>query len=54
MPDPSYYPLIAALGLPTMGWGVLASGAAQIVMLGLGALILISGCFGWALEPSAE
>jgi cytochrome c oxidase subunit I len=54
LPDPSYYPLVAATGLPILAWGVLAPGAAQLVLFGLGALILIGGAFGWALEPSTE
>ena len=54
MPSPSYYPLIAAIGMPIMGWGVLAPGTTQIVLLAVGGLILLAGLFGWVLEPSAE
>jgi cytochrome c oxidase subunit I len=54
MPSPSYYPLIAAIGLPVMGWGVLAPGATQIALLAIGGVILLTGLFGWVLEPSAE
>ncbi len=54
MPSPSYYPAIAALGLPIAGWGVVAGGAVQVALLVLGGTIIISGLFGWVLEPSAE
>ena len=54
MPSPSYYPLVAAAGLPIMGWGVMAGGALQVILLAVGGLILFSGLFGWVLEPSAE
>ena len=54
MPSPSYYPLVASIGLPVMGWGVLAGGVLQTVLIALGGLILLSGLFGWVLEPSAE
>jgi cytochrome c oxidase subunit 1 len=50
MPDPSYFPLIASVGLPIMGYGVIF----QPVLIGVGALILMLGLFGWVLEPSAE
>jgi cytochrome c oxidase subunit 1 len=54
MPSPSYYPLIAAIGMPIMGWGVLLGGVLQTVLLTVGGLILLAGLFGWVLEPSAE
>jgi len=52
MPSPSYYPLVASIGLPVMGWGVLAGGTTQVVLLALGGLVLLTGLFGWVLEPS--
>jgi cytochrome c oxidase subunit 1 len=51
MPDPSYWPVVAAAGLPMMGYGVVYS---NWLLLGTGALVLLLGLFGWALEPSAE
>ena len=50
MPDPSYFPLVASIGLPIMGYGVIF----QPVLIGVGALIVMLGLFGWVLEPSAE
>jgi cytochrome c oxidase subunit 1 len=50
MPSPSYYPLLAALGIPVLGYGLLYSPILAVD----GGLILLVGVFGWALEPSAE
>ena len=48
LPSPSFWPLVAACGLPTMAYGVLYSWW----VLGAGALVLLVGLFGWVLEPS--
>ncbi|MDP8978834.1 MAG: cytochrome c oxidase subunit I [Actinomycetota bacterium] len=50
MPDPSYFPLVAALGLPVMAYGVIFG--AFLIPVGL--VILLGGLFGWVLEPSEE
>jgi cytochrome c oxidase subunit 1 len=50
MPGPSYYPLIAALGLPIMGYGLIFNW--WLVVAGL--VVVLVGFFGWVLEPSAE
>jgi cytochrome c oxidase subunit 1 len=50
MPSPSYYPIIAALGLPILCYGLLYS---PILVID-GAVTLLVGLFGWATEPSAE
>jgi cytochrome c oxidase subunit I len=50
MPDPSYFPLLAALGLPVIGYGLIYFWPVAIV----GGLITLSGLFGWSLEPVAE
>jgi cytochrome c oxidase subunit 1 len=51
MPDPSYWPVVGALALPVMGYGVVYSN--WPVLIGGGFLLLL-GMFGWAFEPSAE
>ncbi|HZA20225.1 MAG TPA: cbb3-type cytochrome c oxidase subunit I, partial [Actinomycetota bacterium] len=51
MPDPSYFPAFAAVGLPIMGYGAIYQ---NFLVVGFGALILILGLFGWVLEPPAE
>ena len=50
MPDPSYFPFLAALGLPVIMYGLIYFWPASIV----GALITMAGLFGWSLEPVAE
>jgi cytochrome c oxidase subunit 1 len=52
MPSPSFWPFVSALGYPIMGYG-LVFGATAIV-LPIGALVVLIGLYGWALEPSSE
>jgi cytochrome c oxidase subunit I len=56
LPDPSYYPLIVALGMPLMAYGVIFSMGTPLMWLltGVGALVTLAGMFGWVLEPSVE
>ena len=51
MPDPSYFPLIAAAGMPLVGYGVIYKVWPVAI---LGALTILGGLFGWSLEPVAE
>jgi cytochrome c oxidase subunit I len=51
MPSPSYFPIVAALGLPVLGYGLIFAMPAVIVF---GVAVTLAGFFGWALEPSAE
>ncbi len=51
MPSPSYWPLIFALGLPTMGYGFVFK---NWWIVALGAAIGFFGVSGWAIEPSTE
>jgi cytochrome c oxidase subunit I len=48
LPSPSYWPLVAALGMPLIGYGVLYSW----FLVGLGFFVALVGFYGWALEPS--
>ncbi len=48
LPSPSYWPLVAATGFPLIAFGVLYSWW----LVGLGALVILVGLYGWALEPS--
>ena len=50
MPSPSYFPLIAATGLPIIGYGLIFG----VPAVALGLVIALAGFFGWALEPSSE
>jgi len=48
MPPPSYFPLIIATGVALVGVGLLAHVGVSIA----GALIVVYGVWGWALEPT--
>jgi cytochrome c oxidase subunit I len=47
MPSPSYWPVVVAFGLPVMGYGVIYN----LLLIPVGALIVLLGLFGWAMEP---
>jgi cytochrome c oxidase subunit I len=53
MPSPSYYPIIAAAGLVTIGAGLIfwSSGVIGVSILVVGAAIALWGIVGWAAEP---
>jgi cytochrome c oxidase subunit 1 len=51
MPSPSYWPLVAALGLPLIAWGLVFGTCA---LIGLGIILLLSGMYGWVFEPLAS
>ncbi len=48
LPSPSYWPLVLAISMPMMAYGVIYSTLLIIV----GAAIAVAAMFGWALEPS--
>jgi cytochrome c oxidase subunit 1 len=50
LPSPSYFPVVAAVGLPMAAYGVIY----HPVLVGIGILITMLGAFGWVLEPPAE
>jgi cytochrome c oxidase subunit 1 len=47
LPDPSYFPVVASLGVVVMAYGVIFFLPVVIV----GALVTLLGLFGWVLEP---
>jgi cytochrome c oxidase subunit I len=49
MPSPSYFPALAACGLPLMGYGVIFN---PLLIVG-GGLVSLLAFFGWVLEPGA-
>jgi hypothetical protein len=51
MPSPSYWPLVAALGLPFVGWGLVFG---MLPIIGLGILLMLGGFYGWVFEPLAS
>ena len=50
MPSPSYFPMVASLGLPIMAYGMIYRAYAFAV---IGALAIVGGIFAWTFEPSA-
>ncbi|MCS7001352.1 MAG: hypothetical protein NZ518_00745 [Dehalococcoidia bacterium] len=60
MPNRSYWPVVTALGLVVLASGVIVindpnvfEGVAGLVVTVIGALILITGMYSWALEPAS-
>ncbi|HTE85407.1 MAG TPA: cytochrome c oxidase subunit I [Dehalococcoidia bacterium] len=47
IPSPSFYPIVTALGLPIMGYGLIYF----FPLVFVGFIILLLGVYGWALEP---
>ena len=50
MPSPSYWPLLAALGPPIVATGFIY----DFALVAVGAVILLVGVYGWAMEPATE
>ncbi len=48
LPSPSYWPIILALGLPIMAYGVIYN----IWLIVVGAGVVLAAMFGWGLEPA--
>jgi cytochrome c oxidase subunit 1 len=48
LPSPSIWPLVSSIGLPIMAYGLLYSWW----LVGLGLVVVLTGFYGWALEPS--
>ncbi len=48
LPSPSFWPLVASIGLPMMAYGVMYTW----FLVGAGAIVTLVGLYGWALEPS--
>ena len=47
LPSPSYWPLVLALGLPVMAYGVIYN----YLLIAAGGAIVLVAMFGWSLEP---
>ena len=48
LPSPSYWPIVLALGLPIICYGIIYN----IILSFVGAAIVLLAGYGWALEPS--
>jgi cytochrome c oxidase subunit 1 len=52
MPGQSYFPVVAALGFPLVGYGLIYGSFRWLA--GVGAALLLGGIYGWAMEPASE
>jgi cytochrome c oxidase subunit I len=52
MPSPSYFPILAAAGIPLLGYGAMYSSLRPLIVVG--AFTLVLGLYGWVLEPGTE
>jgi cytochrome c oxidase subunit 1 len=50
MPNPSFMPLISALGFPIIALGLLYA----LPLVAVGAAISVMGLYGWVLEPASD
>jgi cytochrome c oxidase subunit 1 len=48
LPSPSYWPIILALGLPIMAYGLIYARILTVI----GGLVVLLAMFAWSLEPS--
>jgi cytochrome c oxidase subunit 1 len=51
LPSPSFYPIIVAVGLPIIAYGMIYK---TYLVSVVGGLIMLGALYAWALEPSAE
>jgi cytochrome c oxidase subunit 1 len=56
LPSPSYFPLMAALGLLVAAYGMILgkTSSASYLITVAGLIVVLGALYGWALEPSAE
>jgi cytochrome c oxidase subunit 1 len=55
LPNPSYFPLFVALGLPIMFYGIIYHETLWgKALIGIGAIITLSSLIGWGMEPLEE
>jgi cytochrome c oxidase subunit 1 len=47
LPSPSYWPIVAAFGLPIIAYGLIYS----LWLCAVGGAIVVTAIYGWALEP---
>ena len=47
LPSPSYWPLVLALGLPLVGYGLIFN----LWITGVGVLVILLAIYGWVFEP---
>jgi cytochrome c oxidase subunit 1 len=50
LPSPSYWPLVLAIGLPIIGYGVIFN----LWLSALGGIIVLGAIYGWIMEPADD
>ena len=50
LPSPSYWPIVVAVGLPIIGYGLIYN----LWLCVVGGLFVVMGLFGWAQEPADD
>jgi cytochrome c oxidase subunit I len=50
LPSPSYWPLLVAIGLPIVSYGLIYT----YWLTAVGGLIVLGSIYGWAMEPSVD
>jgi cytochrome c oxidase subunit 1 len=50
MPNPSYWPIVAAAGMPLLGYGLIY----HWIFIPVGVVLLLAGLYGWKIEPVEE
>ncbi|MEX1043508.1 MAG: cytochrome ubiquinol oxidase subunit I, partial [Acidimicrobiia bacterium] len=55
LPNPSYFPILMAAGLPLIAYGIIYhQGLAGKLLIAIGAVITIGSLLGWGMEPLEE
>jgi cytochrome c oxidase subunit 1 len=50
LPSPSYWPLVVAIGLPFIAYGLIF----HLGFAAVGGLLVVAGIYGWGLEPATD
>jgi cytochrome c oxidase subunit 1 len=50
LPSPSYWPLVIAVGLPIIGYGLIFN----LWLCLIGGAVVLAGVYGWAMEPADD
>ena len=48
LPGPSYWPILLAIGLPIIGYGIIFSH----ILIAIGGAVIFFAIYGWSMEPS--
>ena len=56
LPSPSFFPLVAAIGFPIIGYGMVygRDDIINYVFAVIGAFLVLGGLYAWGMEPSTE